>query len=48
MIDLLLMMESKWLFQFGYSEVHTFINHMLGRIKIPDKVTYKDSILYST
>ena len=47
MIDLLMMMESRWLFQWGNSGVHHFVNHMLGRIKIPEKVTFKDNLLIS-
>ena len=45
MLDLVAIMESKWLFGWGQSGVHDFMNNYLGRNKIPDKINYLDSIL---
>ena len=45
MIDLLLMMESKWLFEWGESAIHGFMNDYLRRNKMHGKVTYLDSKL---
>jgi len=47
MLDLVAMMESKWLFEWGSSGVHDFMNDYLGRNKIPDKVTYLDNNLHT-
>ena len=43
MIDLIMMLEAKWLFQWGISKVHDLINHYLRRQTTPKKITYKDN-----
>lgn len=40
MIDLLMMIEAKWLFQWGVSQVHDLVNHLLHRQVINQKKTY--------
>lgn len=42
MIDLVLMYEAKWLFQWGISEVHDLVNGYLRRKIYPEKFTYID------
>ena len=42
MLEIMLMLESKWLFEWGISEMHRFVNDDLGRSKIHGKITYLD------
>jgi len=48
MIDLVLMREAKWLFQWGISEVHSLVNQYLRRQVTPMKITYLDGKLVSS
>jgi hypothetical protein len=48
MIDLVLMREAKWLFQWGISEVHGLVNQYLRRQVTPTKITYLDGKLVSS
>jgi hypothetical protein len=45
MIDLVLMYEAKWLFQWGLSEVHELVNEYLHRNLCPQKFTYLDIMI---
>ena len=45
MIDLLMMIESKWLFEWGTTGIHQFVNDKLKRGVIPGKYTYLDNVL---
>lgn len=46
MLDMLLMMQSKWLFEWGQSAIHDFLNDFMGRNKISGKITYLDNKLH--
>lgn len=45
MLDLTMMMESTWFFEWGITEIQSFVQNILNRKSMKDKFAYYNNVL---